>query len=419
MAEMEASHGMTGPFKGQKSILGVQFDFKLYAQAKVHGLDFAAIAARMKIKPGPAAVPKLFRANHEWLSQPVATRPGLRSISAPFAWLAPALLAVIRGDLVVEGLSADAQLVLGLLPAHHQPPANGSSNLCLAFIGRGISSKQLLRAPLTIEGAKVVACDTVQQELEADVRQSKAGWAMLTFRHHQDAVRALHKRLYSKAAGYSAEFSWAKCGGVCALDSGGVSECPAALERRSLLQSLTEAKRGLHRQHVEELAIIMALYVEARRRTRAASPSLEEGAGQEESSGLVGSSYLWLKGLSRTASTDQKVVESAFEQWGVQEVQLLMDPVLGEPSGHALVRLREPEQVKWVSADLCRRVYPLGGTPRLVTSSVAQPGMLPLCRQDTYDAALCQVLGRDDHSRVEGRNLTLVTLPAHDFKPQH
>lgn len=46
-------------------------------------------------------------------------------------------------------------------------------------------------------------------------------------------------------------------------------------------------------------------------------------------------------------STDvqAQVFESAFDQWGVLEVKKLHDPVLDEPNGHVLVRLREHEQV--------------------------------------------------------------------------
>ncbi|KAK9809409.1 hypothetical protein WJX73_003161 [Symbiochloris irregularis] len=335
-------------------------------------------------------------------------------------------------------LSADAQLVLGLLPAQPRPPPKGDK-LCIDFVGMGVSSAQLLRSLRTLD-PNILSCKSVKQQLEADVGQSRAGWAVLTFRHHKDAVEACQKlrHIYWKTVTSPIPrpllVHW-PTKGLHMSDNPAVevpgyipdiqvpphfaqpnsAEFVPATEWRHHLQSQAWAKRELHRQHAQELSDIMAQYVEEAQFTvRDESPPpapLENGMARGESGEVKGSSFLWLKGVSKCALMEHQVFENAFEQWGVLEVQKLMDPVLGELSGHVLVRLREHEQVKRVNADLCEMVYLLGGTPRLVTSRVAQPGMPEQCRQDVYDAALRQVFKKDDHSKFAPRNLTLISLP--------
>ncbi|KAK9808571.1 hypothetical protein WJX73_010288 [Symbiochloris irregularis] len=370
-----------------------------------------------------------------------------------------------------EGLSPNAQLVLSLLPEMAQPPPTGN-RLCIDFIGCGVSLAQLLGS-LSALVPDLLACETVKQQLEPHVGQSRAGWAVLTFRHHKDAVEAYQKlrHIYwktdtcpiprpllvhwpRKRPHLSADPAVEVYGYVSDLEvpphfaQPNSIEYVPAIQWRHHLQSQATATRLLHRQHIQELSDIMAQYVEdadlpckpgthsqcqpynsptcsspsSPHATQEASiavsdesvpaPALTPENGEARETGEVkGSSFLWLKGVSKCALLEAQVFENAFEQWGVVEVRKLQDPALGEYSGHVLIRLRTPAQAECVNADLSQMVYLLGGTPRLVTSRVARPGMPEMCRQNVYDSALGRVFRGQDHGKPEGDRLTLVSLP--------
>lgn len=116
-----------------------------------------------------------------------------------------------------------------------------------------------------------------------------------------------------------------------------------------------------------------------------------------------GTRYLCLKHLSVEALQKNGVITKAFEQWGVETVHMVMDPALEGPpyAGHAIVQMRDPEQVRRPPQCLCPRprwvdsLSPAGAKGSkgvLSCRSLAWWARLLLCRQEPINCAILRLM---------------------------